>query len=262
MLFRSDECMVTVTADPDKPGPDDGNQGGSTDTAHFNITPTRLDLKTGGEPAAITAAFTGLTGSEPEVVWTMEDAGVASVTPSTGKSVRVTANNVGGTKVIASTTINGNAVQATCIVTVESGLSMRINERNVMLDEGGKRTLTAYVSQEGLKTVWESDDEEIATINEETGALEAVSPGIATITASVKNENGAILATDSVEVTVSGVVLSYVDKDKNEYDGKETIYELMVGESIILKYEQFGDAQGNGAQEWTDRKSTRLNSSH
>ncbi|MDO5331745.1 MAG: Ig-like domain-containing protein, partial [Bacillota bacterium] len=194
------EAIITVTTE-------DGNK---TDTCTVTVTePTvhvtsvsldeesiYLDI---GQDQTLFATVAPDDATNKSLTWASSDEGVATV----DEGGKVTA--VGeGKATITVTSVDGSKTD-TCEVSVSKPIihvtGVELNKEEISLYVGQKETLTATVSPDDadFKSVtWSSDNESVATVSD-SGEVEAISAGTATITVTTDDED----MTDTCVVTVS-----------------------------------------------------------
>ena len=137
--------------------------------------------------------------TDKAVTWSSSHPAIATVGESTGL---VTAESAGAATITV-TTADGNFT-ASVAVTVNPVVvtSVTINEAAQELEIGGTFTFTATVEPANATNkavTWSSNDENVATVGESTGEVEAKAAGAATITVTTVDGN----FTASVAVTVN-----------------------------------------------------------
>ena len=161
-----------------------------------------------GNTLALTARVAPSDATDPTLIWTSSDDGVATVS----QDGLVTAVEL-GTAVITCTAADGSGVSASCAVTVTpilvTEISLNANSVNVML--GNQYTLTATVTPANAanrELTWSSSNADVATVLD--GRVTAKAIGTAVITAAATDGSGA-QATCTVTVTpilVNSITLS------------------------------------------------------
>jgi len=194
--------------------------GGFTATAAVTVTvpvtgisvnPTSLTLIT-GQTGQIEAVITPANATNKSVAWSSSNGAVATVS-MTGVVTAVSP----GSAVITATSVDGgftasSSVTVTNPVVPVTGITL--NHTTYSIEEGNQFQLTATVlpADATKKNVfWSSSDESAVTVNE-NGLVNAMEPGIVTI--SVLTEDGRFTATCTVTVTsliipVTGITLNH-----------------------------------------------------
>ncbi len=164
------------------------------------ISKTTLKLVV-GHSEILTAAVAPEDADNPNVTWSSNDSGVASVDASTGEVTGVSV----GTAVITVTTQDGGR-KDNCTVTVGNFVhvsSVGITRDALVFEEvGASETLVAVVAPGNATNqavTWSSSSDEIATVDQ-TGLVTAVATGKATIT--VTTDDGGLTAECKVTIAV------------------------------------------------------------
>lgn len=185
------------------------------------LNTTDLDISE-GETNQLVATVKPENARNKEVTWKSDDDTIAEVS----ESGLVLGKNAGTTNITV-TTVDGNHT-ATCKVTVKKavvsvkGVSVR-ETLELSIGEGAK--LTAEVNPSNAtnnKVTWKSDDEGIATVNENTGEVVGKSEGTTTITVTTDDGN----YSDTCQVKVKPVAVTGVSLDKTSANmtvGGETL---------------------------------------
>ena len=168
-----------------------------------------------GEAVQLNAVVEPENATNRNITWSTGDAAVATVDEETGLVTAVSE----GEAIITVTTEDGNFTDS-ITVTVEkpsavavTGVS--ISEGDRTLEEGEAVQLNAVVEPENATNrniTWSTGDAAVATVDEETGLVTAVSEGEATITVTTEDGNFA----DSITVTV---VPAELEPDSFEVEG-------------------------------------------
>lgn len=173
-----------------------------------SLDKTTLTLNV-GQTATLTATVLPDKAHEKSVVWSSRKPAVATV----DNNGLVTAVSLGTTTITA--TAGGQS--ATCTVTVEpvavGGVSL--SQTTLTLTVGQTATLTATVQPDDAtdkSVVWSSDKPDIATVDE-NGTVTAVSPGLATITATAGEKSATCAVTVEPGVLINGVVWATTNVD-------------------------------------------------
>lgn len=158
------------------------------------------------------------------VRWTSSDSTVATVS-DTGLVIAIKE----GTATITATAKDGSGVTATRIVTVtnseepeEKVTNIEITNTVKIIDLANGNTLQLSakvepVSAANREVIWTSNNSQVATVDENTGLVTAVKPGLVTITATAKDGSG-VTATIIIEVKDTGTetkLVTGVSLDKN-----------------------------------------------
>lgn len=185
------------------------------------LNTTDLDISE-GETNQLVATVKPENARNKEVTWKSDDDTIAEVS----ESGLVLGKNAGTTNITV-TTVDGNHT-ATCKVTVKKavvsvkGVSVR-ETLELSIGEGAK--LTAELNPSNAtnnKVTWKSDNEGIATVNENTGEVVGQSEGTTTITVTTDDGN----YSDTCQVKVKPVAVTGVSLDKTSANmtvGGETL---------------------------------------
>lgn len=145
------------------------------------------------------------TDDDKTIRWTSSDESVVTVTPTTSNSeeaVAVTATGKGGTATITATAWNGTAAE--CSITVPIHIESISLPAAKTMEKDATTVLEVTYNPENTtddKTVtWTSDNENVATVNPETGVITALKEGTANITAVTTKT--AVPYTATTEITV------------------------------------------------------------
>ncbi len=245
------------------------------------INETNVKVKVGAT-AALTATISPADATVKDVIWTSSDPAVATVDQVSGIVTGVKA----GTATITVTTDDGGKTD-TVDVTVEdvraTGVTINDGVSTVTVVAGKSTPLYAVVTPVGAidqTVIWSSNNEAVATVDPNTGALAGVSAGTAVITASVVGTQ--ITDTIDIVVTQPGTVKCFDPIYENAMDainndgssnalyplgwakentvaqaseivtaGGRTYWQMKVGESGVpssaYALYTFKDAQGNEA---------------
>ena len=145
-----------------------------------------------GENTTLTATVKpdNNTDDNKTITWTSSDdtvATVSSATTSSGSPVTIAATDKGGTVTITATAWNGT--KAECTITVPVHIDSISLPDDVTINRKDTRVLDiTYDPQEhddAVDVEWSSDNEEVATVDAETGMITAIKAGTANITATV-----------------------------------------------------------------------------
>ena len=144
--------------------------------------------------------------------WSSDNEEVATV----DENGLVTAVSVGEANITA-TAVDGSGVTATCKVTVSPKLvtSVTLNKNELTIEKSFTAQLAATVAPDDaddLGLIWTSDNEEVATVDE-NGLVTAVSVGEANITATAVDGSG---VTATCKVTVTPKLVTSVILDESE----------------------------------------------
>lgn len=158
-----------------------------------------------GNTIALKANINPDVASDKTVEWTSSDTSVATV----DKDGVVRGVKTGSTTITAKT--NDGGFEASCTVNVINAVKgITVSDTRIALYPNKTKQLKASVTPvdaDNPNVVWESNDDEVATVSE-TGLVTAKMPGTATIT--VKSVDGEYTATCTVTVGkhVSSIILS------------------------------------------------------
>jgi len=187
-------CVVTVTEKP-------------IAVTGVTVSPESLSLIP-GETGIIAANVLPENATNKSVAWSSNNTGVAEV----NQKGEVTALAPGHAK-ISVFTQDGN-FEAVCSVTVlvpVTGVSL--NHTTYTIEEGNQFQLMATVEPEDAtnkNVLWSSSDESAVTVNE-NGLVNAMEPGVVTIT--VETEDGGFTAACTVTVTEKVIPVTGVEID-------------------------------------------------
>ena len=165
-----------------------------------------------GTKEQLTATVAPDDADDPGLTWTSDNEEVATV----DENGLVTAVSVGEANITA-TAVDGSGVTATCKVTVTPKLvtSVILDESELTIEKGFTAQLNATVAPDdadNLGLTWTSDNEEVATVDE-NGLVTAVSVGEANITATAVDGSG---VTATCKVTVTPKLVTSVILDESE----------------------------------------------
>lgn len=203
------ECDVKVYVPLEKLGVDHLNIG--TDIYPF--------LK--GETEIISAVLSPGDADTYKLTWSVDSEGIIEISPSNnGESCKILALKAGEVNVTVKDEISGKTAVTKVKVTETPIQSIQISVDNPVMNKGEKQIATATVlpsntTDENKSVSWESSAPEIATIDSQTGEIEAVSGGKATIKA-VSNARKEVFETIEITVNVPLESISFVE-------GTETI---------------------------------------
>lgn len=145
------------------------------------------------------------TDDDTTVTWSSSDESIATVAPSTtasGSAATITATGKGGKVTITATA--GNGKKASCEVTVPIHIeSIKIADPGEIVRGGTKVAEVTYNpadTTDDTKVTWSSDNEEVATVDSETGMITAVREGTANITATTTKTAAPV--SDTIQITV------------------------------------------------------------
>ena len=165
-----------------------------------------------GTKEQLTATVAPDDADDPGLTWTSDNEEVATV----DENGLVTAVSVGEANITA-TAVDGSGVTATCKVTVSPKLvtSVTLNKNELTIEKSFTAQLAATVAPDDaddLGLIWTSDNEEVATVDE-NGLVTAVSVGEANITATAVDGSG---VTATCKVTVTPKLVTSVILDESE----------------------------------------------
>ena len=186
----------------------------------------KLDKTSETIASAETLDITALmTGTEQNINWKTSNSVIATVSATTGNTIKVTGKKAGKATITA-TTEDGNYT-ATCEINVVYPITgVTINEETESVQVGSETLLTAVlnpVNATNQNVTWSSSNEEIATVNE-YGKVTGIKEGNVEIT--VTTEDGKQQATCPVEVTAK----------KAETSASEFTYTTQYGVTTITGY--------------------------
>lgn len=200
-LFRLFLACVLVLASCNK-----DNAPIAVGSVSLSQTTLTLNVK---QTATLTATVLPDNAPEKSVMWSSSKPAVATV----GNNGLVTAVSLGTTTITA--TAGGKS--ATCTVTVEPipvG-SITLDKTQLSLKHGESETLTATVQPDDAtdkSVAWSSDEPDIATVDQ-NGMVTALSPGLATITATAGEKSATCAVTVEPGVLINGVVWATTNVD-------------------------------------------------
>ena len=193
-------CSVTVT---DKKYPVTG----------VELDKTSIEL-TEGDVATLTATITPENATNKSLIWTSDNAAVATV--QDGKVTAVAKGNA----TITVTTEDGGKT-ATCSVKVNAKVyavtGVSLNKTSLDMVEGDVAVLTATITPDNAtnkNVTWSSSNSSVVTV--EDGKVTAIKSGTATIT--VKTEDGGMTASCSVNVADKKYPVTGVELDKSSVE--------------------------------------------
>lgn len=199
----------------------------STNKAYY-LNSSSISLEVGKQSTISVYPYPGTPeiGDDDEVLWESDN--------STGVSVENKGSNTATIKALVanltatiSVTVNGIAVADTCNVSVfgVSIDSIAISNTSLSLNEGASGALSAKVGPEnasvkGVK--WSSSNENVATVDQ-SGNVQALSAGVATISAETTgtNSQGQHLTAScsvAVEVVTKDSVVAFADNYAKQFD--------------------------------------------
>lgn len=238
-------------ADGDPTDPDPDAPGGDADNVTLTLSATELTVVQGKpQPADTLTATVTPESRKDEVEWSVEngeDGGSVSLDQTTGETVQITGDYRGTATVIAKV----GDVEAKCDITILVPLT------EVSFAESGDTRFDKWVAGSTSRTfdvvtvpatsieeqrqylTFKSSDESVATV--ENGVVRPVSPGEAEITVSSLRDPDVLAKR---KVVVSGLKAKPVST-------------VLMGRSVNLEYDAFGEAQGGGAT-WTSTNNSVL----
>ncbi|MDE6461542.1 MAG: Ig-like domain-containing protein [Muribaculaceae bacterium] len=189
------ECRVTVLAPL---------------VSSLTLSDTELSLRV-RDTARLTATV-GPSGASQQLTWSSSDPAVVSV-DGTGNLTALSEGNA----VIRVSATDGSGIEAECRVAVAAALvsSVTLNRSSLGLRLGESELLSATVLPDyagNRAVVWSSSDEAVATVDQ-SGRIEAVAPGTATVTATAADGSG---VSGKCVVTVSRQLASKVTISQTE----------------------------------------------
>lgn len=180
----------------------DANQAtGSTDVS-FDLTPSTLELMTGGKSEKLTVSSSGVSGTQPQITYRSSDYAVAYV----DAEGTVTGRSAGTATITASMTYRGKTYTDTCAVTVTQApdlTGLKLTPSSATLKVGETLDLTVETVPAGLNPtiIWSYRGSLRATDNLHA-IYTAEKTGTDTITISATTANGRTV-TASCTVTVT-----------------------------------------------------------
>lgn len=184
-------------------------------------TPTSTSFKV-GESIALSAIVSPANASDKSVVWASNAPEIATVN-SEGIASAV---KVGSATITATNSAGLSAdIELTVIPTLAERIVVTPSSYSLKVGNGYNLLTTIYPETTTDKSVsWTSSDPNVVTVDE-TGHVNAISLGIATITATVQDGSG---VAGVCEITVTPTPANGI---KIEYSGKTSLY---VGDEIAL----------------------------
>ncbi len=174
-------CAAALSCGGDSTGPGGGGNG-------VTITPNP-DTVALGSTVTLHATVDGASGN-PSIFWSSEDTSIATVS---GSGV-VTGIAVGTAHIAASS--GGKSGVATIVVIPPGVASVRVSPTSAAIKVGETVHLIAQPLDangndlDGRTITWSSDNEAVATVDNNTGVVTGVSSGAATITATSEGATG------------------------------------------------------------------------
>lgn len=180
----------------------DANEATGSADVSFDLTPSTLELMTGGKSEKLTASCSGISGTQPQITYRSSDYAVATV-DSEGA---VTGRGAGTATITASMTYRGKTYTDTCAVTVTQApdlTGLKLTPSSATLKLGETLNLTVETVPAGLNPtiVWSYRGSLRATDNLHA-IYTAEKAGTDTITISATTPNGRTV-TASCTVTVT-----------------------------------------------------------
>ena len=140
-----------------------------------------IELKADVQPA-------NNTDDNKTITWNSSDESVATVSHSitdAGESVEIVATQKGGSATI--TAIAWNGTKASCTIIVPTHVESIVLPQNVSLNRGKTTVLNVMYNPEThndkISVTWSSDNNDIATVDSQSGMITGIKEGTATITA-------------------------------------------------------------------------------
>lgn len=152
-----------------------------------------------GETASLTASIgpANTTDDDKQIRWESSDTSIATVSPATtnsGEQVTVTATNKGGKVTITARAANGT--KAVCEIDVPIHIESISMDAAKTINRGATATLAVtYLpanTTDEKKVTWTSSDPSVATVDAQTGMIEALKEGTTDITATTANGKTAV----------------------------------------------------------------------
>ncbi|MDE7087025.1 MAG: Ig-like domain-containing protein, partial [Clostridia bacterium] len=204
------------TVDPNGPGNQTENEGGSTAVTGVTLSDSAITLTLNQNGSKkLTATVSPSNATDKGVVWTSDNKAVATV----DQNGNVTAVSR-GTAVITVTTSNGLYAD-TCTVTVNESQSggdtvsvtgVSLDNNTATMTAGGTKTLTATITPSTANNknlTWSSDKPNIATVDQ-NGKVTAVAKGTAIITVTTEDGGHKATCTVTVEGTTQNTPVSSI----------------------------------------------------
>lgn len=194
---KSSACKVVV-------GSGGGGQGEIVVTS-ITLSDNTKNIFAGDE---FNLTATVVANGSPTVNFVTSDSSVLQVTKQSNSLALVKGLKEGSAIVTAS----AGSKSATCTVNVldnEATLAIVLNKSSLTLKEGNSETLVATTKPEDAVVTWQSNDTDVATVN--NGVVTALAAGNATITASV---------TDGVEVKTAQCTVKVTGEGGDDYESQ------------------------------------------
>lgn len=202
---------------------------------------TFSDWQTSGSSVTITADVHNGKNSVSDVIWTIADDTVATLTINSKNQATVKGLRTGYTTITAALP-NGEA--ANCSISVIDNAArlttqrIELNTDRLKLSEGQSATLKPIFYPKDIYNLgilntslsWQSSDTAVATVNE-NGVVTAVGSGAAKITATSAD----VGRTAQCNITVTNGIV------QNEITADDKITDMTVGEQVTLKSETDGE---------------------
>ena len=187
----------------------------------------------------------------PELVWSVDNAEVASINAETGVLTGVAEGKVKVTVTVKDTEIKDTAVVNVKRIPAEG---ITINENTLKVEEGKVAKLTATItpSDSTDKAVWSSNNTDVATVNAETGEVSGISVGKAVIEAKAGDKT-ATIEVEVTETTDPYVYFQYKDGRKQMMDKSNSTFTLSTldeGQFKIANYD--GELYWDNGRDYKD----------
>ena len=200
--ISSQYCTVTV-----------GEGGSIVQVGNIKLDRSEATIDLNGETLLLKATLEEPTVGQPTITWTSSNTSVATVSKqdrlnNLNETALVTPKGKGQTSITA--TAGGKT--ASCVITVEDyateTLAIKLNKSVLTLEVDKEETLQATVKPENTLVVWQSNNEGVATVDQ-NGKIKALKVGSATISASITVGEESKVATCEVTVKASGSSSDY-----------------------------------------------------
>ncbi len=207
----------------------------------ITVSPESLDLKVSDKGTFnLTATVFPENATVKSVTWASDNTSIVSI-DSSGKLKRY---GKAGKATITATARDGSGVVGTCKVNISVGVSRVYFKQSTyfstiqseMLSVGSTAELTPIIeptNATNTNVLWSSSDDKVATV--ENGKVTAVSPGIATITATT--EDGGHTASRTYCVTTEDSTKKAAKVGNKEYETLSAAFEAVSsgGTVVLLK---------------------------
>ena len=205
-----------------------------------NIDKSEIEL-TPGDDYILTAIVEPENATNREIRWSCSNESVVRVVK--GENGKATLTAVGlGTANVAVTTEDGN-ISKFCVVTVVPKVypveGVTIEPIAVTIDEIGKtvQLIHTVIPENATNPIVEftSDNENVATVDKNTGLVTAVASGTATITVTTSDGGYTAECIVTVDISIKSISLDIVEKELNE--GEEFLLKVIL-EPLNAEYDE------------------------